>query len=129
MEAVRQALAHFGGDARPSAMRPWIKEQFGIDMSADHISTYKGDIRRKQAARAQSTASPSPAVAAARAAKPAATRRPAAKKSAAPRPQPQKATAPQGASGISLEDLQAVKDLVGRVGPDRLRALIDLFAR
>src|SRR5262245_6081133 len=113
MEAVRQALAHFGSDATPSAMRPWIKQQFGIDMSADHISTYKGDIKRKLAARDQAAttaaASPSPAVAAARAAKPAATKKPVAKKSAGPRPRPQKATVPQGASGgVSLEDLQAV---------------------
>ena len=31
MEAVRQALGHFGSDAKPSEMQPWIKSRFGID--------------------------------------------------------------------------------------------------
>src|SRR5207248_7579030 len=62
MEVVRQALSHFGSDAKPSAMRPWIKQQFGIDMSTDHISTYKGDIRRKQAGKAKAPAAKKHAV-------------------------------------------------------------------
>src|SRR2546429_2236661 len=49
MEAVRQALAHFGTDAKPLEMRPWIKQQFGIDLSTDRISNYKSDIRKKTA--------------------------------------------------------------------------------
>ena len=46
-EAVRRALAHFGNDAKPAQMRPWIKAELGIEMSTDHISTAKGDILRK----------------------------------------------------------------------------------
>ena len=72
MEAVRQALGHFGNDAKPLEMRPLIKQQFGIDMSTDHISTYKGDIRKKadkakapapaaKAAAASSSVTPQPA--------------------------------------------------------------------
>jgi hypothetical protein len=30
---------------------------------------------------------------------------------------------------IRLEDIQAVKELVGRVGPEPLRSLVDLLAR
>src|SRR5262245_6613015 len=77
MEAVRQALSAMGGDATPSQMQPFIKQKFGIDMSTDHISTYKGDIRRK--AKAAKKAAPK----AAAAAKPAATKS-AAKPKAAP---------------------------------------------
>jgi hypothetical protein len=141
MEAVRRALSHLGGDAKPSEMQPWIKQQFGIQMSTDHISTYKGDIRRKQTGRAKGPAptaggtsspgTPKPAVK-----KPAASK-PAPKKPAAPRPQAQQAAARsngpvKGAGagrGISLEDIQAVKGLVGRIGAGQLRSLIDLLAR
>jgi hypothetical protein len=46
-EAVRRALSHFGNDAKPSQMQPWIKAQFCIEMSDKHISTAKGEILRK----------------------------------------------------------------------------------
>src|SRR3954453_1814283 len=46
-EAVRRALGHFGNDAKPSAMQPWIKQEFGIDMSTNHISASKGEIQSK----------------------------------------------------------------------------------
>ena len=110
MEAVRQALAHFGSDATPSVMRPWIKQQFGIDMSTDHISTCKGEIRRQKAARKKQAATkPAPA-----------------------QPPAKAAPVPSGKSGggsISIADIQAVKDLVRRVGAGELRTLIDLFAK
>src|SRR5437868_1581597 len=48
LEAVRRALGHFGSDAKPSAMQPWIKQQFGIDMSTNHISASKGEIQSKR---------------------------------------------------------------------------------
>jgi hypothetical protein len=38
-EAVRRALAHFGKDGKPAQMQGWIKQQFNLDMSTDHIST------------------------------------------------------------------------------------------
>src|SRR5439155_11962574 len=64
-EAVRRALAELGSDAKPSAMQPWIKQQFGIDMSTNHISASKGEIQSKS--------------------KKAGKAKPAAKKSAAPK--------------------------------------------
>src|SRR5215470_18060960 len=108
MEAVRQALGHFGNDAKPLEMRPWIKQQFGINMSTDHISTYKGDIRRKAKA-------PTPAASAAK--------KPAGPKVAPKKPSVQHAAARSNASPkesnagqrISLEDIRAVKGLVRRV--------------
>jgi hypothetical protein len=191
MEAVRRALARFGNDAKPAQMQPWIESEFGIKMSTDHISTYKGDILRKAAAKGKSdgarAAAPKPAgpqQGAGRAngltkmeavrralqelgndARPAqlqplikqrfgldmtpehiTTRqgkllagagRKGKKKQAAPVPAaPAKATAGRqragngnAAGGVSLKDLAVVKDLVGRVGADSLRSLIDLLAR
>src|SRR5262245_6679734 len=103
-EAVRRTLQVMGKDAKPAQMQPYIKEHFGIDMTTAHITTAKGEILRGKAA-----------------AKKATPKQPAAK------PQPAKASPAQ--NGVSLQDLQAVKELVGRVGPDTLRSLIDLLAR
>ncbi|HYT88644.1 MAG TPA: hypothetical protein VEL76_08035 [Gemmataceae bacterium] len=125
MQAVRRALNEMGPDATPSQMQPYIKQKFGIDMSTDHISTYKGDIRRK--AKEAKKAAPK----AAAAAKPAAAK-PAAKGKAKAKAAPAAAAkAPPKAAGgsVSLHDIQTLKGLVGRVGAQQLRTLIDLFSR
>jgi hypothetical protein len=111
-EAVRRALAHFGREAKPAQMKGWIKEEFRIDMSTDHISTAKGEILRK-----------------AREGKKPAAREAGPKPSAPPQAKPTPAPATGGGSGrIPLEDILAVKDLVGRLGAGPLHALIDAFA-
>ena len=110
MEAVRQALAELGRDAKPLQLQAFVKERFGMDMTADHVSTYKGQILRK-------------ARKAGRAARAAADKSP---EQAAPTP-PVQTT--RRAAGISLEDIEAVKDLVGRVGADGLKKLVDVLAR
>jgi hypothetical protein len=115
MEAVRRALAHFGKGGKPAQMQGWIKQQFGIDMSTDHISTAKGESLRKKGGKAKKAAA----------------------KKAAPKPQVQPAAASTSlakssggkAGGIPLEDILAVKELVGRLGARPLHALIDAFAR
>src|SRR5579872_5675063 len=112
-EAVRRALAHFGKDGKPAEMQGWIKQQFNIEMTTDHISTAKGEILRKATAQ-----------------------KAAARKAAAPKPQVQPAaafTAPAkstaNASGIPLADILAVKALVVRLGAGPLHTLIDAFAK
>src|SRR5438067_233355 len=47
--AKKDALAELGHDAKPARLRGWIKENLDIEMTADHISTAKGEILRKQA--------------------------------------------------------------------------------
>jgi hypothetical protein len=118
-EAVRRALAHFGRDAKPAQMQGWIQQQFGIEMSTDHISTAKGEILRKAGAKKAAPPKAGP------------------KKAAAPKPQVQKAAASTSppkssggnASGIPLADILAVKALVRRVGAGPLHTLIDAFAK
>jgi hypothetical protein len=46
MEAVRRALAEMGKDAKPLQMKDYIKSHLGVEMSADHISTYKSSLLR-----------------------------------------------------------------------------------
>ena len=106
-EAVRRALQHFGNDAKPAQMKPWIKQELGIEMSTDHISTAKGNILKAQKGKP--------------AAKAASQMAPAKKEvstSAAPR-----------AAAIPLEDILYIKGLVGRVGSAPLHTLIDAFAK
>jgi hypothetical protein len=111
-EAVRRALAHFGKDGKPAQMQGWIKQQLGIDMSTDHISTAKGMILRKAGGKAKKSV-----------AKKAAPVQPAAASTSPPKPTGGKA------GGIPLEDILAVKELVGRLGARPLHTLIDAFAK
>src|SRR5947209_698225 len=53
MEAVRRALAQLGREAKPLQIKDYIKSEFGIEMGADHISTYKGDILKKAGRRSK----------------------------------------------------------------------------
>ena len=108
MEAVRQAIARLGWDAKPRQIQKHVKRRFGVEMTADHISTYKGDLAKK-AGRAKSRPAPVAASAARETA-------PATPKSAAQ-------------SGVSLADILAVRELVGRLGAATLHTLIDAFAR
>jgi hypothetical protein len=112
-EAVRRALAHFGNDAKPSQMQGWIKDQFKIDMGTDHISTAKGTIL-KAAGKKTPTGAKAPA--------PKTSAPPAATK-------PQPSVAGPKESGIPLNDILYVKELVGRFGPQQLHTLIDAFAK
>jgi hypothetical protein len=111
-------------------------------MTADHVSTCRGDILRQRAAKAKFAGAKS-------AAKPSAETSVAGKASGAkatstkPAPAaaqtkllPASASAhgvangsAKAESGISLTDILAVKDLVGRVGVSHLKTLIDAFAR
>jgi hypothetical protein len=124
-EAVRRALAELGNDAKPAVIRGFVKDRFGIEMGADHISTAKGEILRK--ARAQGTQQARPAVqpSVARQAEPVEAT-PAPPAQAAP-PAPAKGAGGQAA--IPLDDILVVKGLVVRLGAGPLRALVDAFAR
>lgn len=114
-EAVRRTLDDLGRDAKPTQMKAHIKEHYGMDMTADHVSTSKGIILKKEAARASR---PAAVPSAARTVEP------------APRP-PEKPTSRAGDGGLSIgfEDIEKVRDLLDRVGETGLRRLIDVMAR
>src|SRR5205823_5814646 len=84
LEAVRRALAELGDKAKRAEIKDFVKERFGIEMSADHISTSKGEVLRK----AEKAKKPAP--------------RPPAKKEEARRPQPQEAPPARAGGGIAL---------------------------
>jgi hypothetical protein len=106
-EAVRRALAELGRDAKPTVIKGWVKEKHGIEMGTDHISTAKGQILREGRGKRKAGAVTQPS---------------AAQNSAEPRQQGK-------GNGISLDDIEAVKGLVGRVRADNLKKLVDVLAR
>jgi hypothetical protein len=76
-------------------------------MTLDHISTYKGEIR-KEKGHTETAVTKHPAVA---------------------KPEPKKPTPAHKSDGISLNDIETVKGLVERVGANSLKKLIDVMAR
>jgi hypothetical protein len=111
-EAVRQALAELGNDAPMPAIQAYVKDHFGIEMPKNHYYACKTRILQ-MAAKKQ---------AAAKKAQPRALVQPAAaSSSSAPT---KKATASRP---ILMEDILLVKELVGRVGSDKLKSVIDLL--
>lgn len=115
MEAVRKALKELGKDAMPVKIQEFVKSKFGLDMTPAHVSNYKTTILR-----AKNENKTAPAKAA-----------PAKTESNAPKAAPVKATpAPAKATSgaaVSLQDIEAVKGLVGRVGQANLKSLIGML--
>jgi hypothetical protein len=110
-DAVRRALATLGKQASAKDIQTHVKDTFGFDMTIAHIYNAKSNLLAKaKKAKAKKAPTPEAAVAVA---------------SVKPAPAPVAAKKP----GISLEDIQAVKALVGRVGGEQLQKLIDLLAR
>jgi hypothetical protein len=56
MDAVRRALNDLGKQAMPRELHPYIKQNLGVDMSVDHISTYKSQILKKSKGKAKKAA-------------------------------------------------------------------------
>jgi hypothetical protein len=115
LDAVRQALAALGGDAKPLAIQAYLKDRLGMEVKTNLISVYKKDLARRAAA--QGTA-----------AKKGKAKEEAGDDRALVQPKPPAAGGGKEA-GIPLDDILYVKGLVGRFGPDQLHTLIDAFAR
>ena len=107
VDAVGHALAELGKDASRADIQRFVKGRYGYDMTPDHITNCKSDLRKRaakaKAARAQA------------AAKPAAVK--------------QAAADGRGATAIALDDILAVKSLVDRLGAGPLRTLINTFSK
>src|SRR5262245_23897671 len=60
MDAVGKALAELGNDAKPAAIQAYVKDRFGMEMSADHAKTAKNILLRRAAGKGGSAAKKSP---------------------------------------------------------------------
>lgn len=122
-DAVGKGLQTLGSSATPTQLQKHIREHYKIEMDLKHISTAKNKIMKAAGANKPASTKTTPS-------KPPAHQATATR--AAPRTAgPMKVTVPQGseASGISLKDIETVKDLVERVGATSLKRLIDVMAR
>jgi hypothetical protein len=117
LTGVRRALETLGKDAKPAEIQDFMKRRFNLDITRGLITKYKSSILANPSGRAKTTTK---------------TRPMAARSMAKTVSQPQARLVPMKANngrGIQLEDIQVVKSLVKRVGPEHLRSLIDLLAR
>jgi hypothetical protein len=104
-EAVRRALDDLGPDATPVAIQEHVRKQHGVEISTKVISVYKAKLLKEGRKG----------------------------RKGGPRPKVERTTreVSQRAGGhgeVSIRDLRAVKELSERVGPARLRELLDLLA-
>jgi hypothetical protein len=122
-DAVEKGLHTLGYSATPTQLQKHIREHYKIEMDLKHISTAKAKIMKAAAAKKPPSTKTTPT-------KPLAHQATAAR-TVPSTTGPKKLTARQGgeAGGISLKDIETVKDLVERVGATSLKKLIDVMAR
>jgi hypothetical protein len=122
-DAVEKGLKTLGYSATPTHLQKHIREHYKIEMDLKHISTAKAKIMK-------AVGTSKPASMKTLAIKPP-THQATAARTVPSTVGPKKVTAPQGreTGGISLKDIEAVKDLVERVGATSLKKLIDVMAR
>ncbi len=106
-DMVRAAMADLGGDAKPLAIQGFIKEKYGKEVSTTIISNYKSVMKKK--AGAGGTRGPG---------------RP--KKDGAAGPGRPKASAN---GSIQIQDLDAIRGLVERLGAESVRKLLDYVGK
>ena len=143
MEAVRQAMGKLGNAATRIELQMFVQENFGIEMNLDVVSSYKAFITskaKKTAAKPPATkpVAPKPEAANTPAAKPVAQQPATATKKRKKKKRRKNASKPIATitpassgkvTGIALNDIQTVKELVKRVGMNTLKGLIDVLSK
>ena len=105
MEAVRRAVDTLGKKAKPQEILSFIKSNFQVKMEPTLISNYKSSLYRKGAGRSRVIRKPA--------------------RAAAPSAAPSEA-AP---SGFSIDEIQQVKQVVEKIGADKVQQLAKVLAR
>ena len=99
-EAIRRALAKLGKKAMPAEIQDFIKTNFGVEMPTKVISVYKSKFKKKGRP----------------------GRKPKALQATA-----ETASKPAAQDGVTFKDLRTVKDITNRLGPARMRELVELM--
>jgi hypothetical protein len=105
MEAVRRAMDSLGYDAQPLEIQKFVKDNFGQEMTANMVSSYKSSLRRKAGLKGRRRKRGRPA-------------------------KTEAVAAPAAAvfhDGVQWKDIRAVRDIAGRIGVKGLRELVELL--
>jgi hypothetical protein len=103
-EAVRRALAELGKRATPTEIQDFVYSRFGVEMTAKVISVYKSKLGGKSSR---------------------GNRR---RKSAGETTVGETALKAAAFDGVRFKDLRTIKDIRDRLGPARMRELVELMA-
>lgn len=126
MDAVRAALTRLGGEAKLPQIQGFVRDQFGLELKLDLIKNYKSSVLKEwREGKGPGGKAPALGSAAKQTTGPKAT--PPAKQGAAAKPAAE--ARGNGQSGISLSDIQAIKELTQRYGVENLHRLLDLLGR
>lgn len=104
-EAIRRALASLGNKAMPAEIQDFIKTNFGVEMTTPLISVYKSKLTKKKGKKGKPGRKPKVVGATAEAALNSAAH-----------------------AGVTFKDLRTVKEISDRLGPARMRVLLELMA-
>jgi hypothetical protein len=106
-EAVKRAMRRLGPNAMPLEIADWVWKKYGMEMDKSHVSTVKSTIlKRMREDEGDEPAAPS-----------------------FPEPVYEEEVMTAGdTETLSIAELLAVKELVRRIGPERLRELADLLS-
>ena len=98
-EAIRRALAKLGNKAMPAEIQGFIKTNFGIEMTTKVISVYKSKLKGKPGRKPKEAGAVGEA-------------------------------APKlvAHGGVTFKDMRLVKEISDRLGPARMRELVELVA-
>ena len=106
MEMVRTAVEELGANPKPAAIQEYIKAKYDKEISKIIISNYKSTMKKKKGSGKRRGRPPGSGAAKVEAA----------------------SVSSAGGKGIRLEDLSAVRGLVGRLGAVQVRQLVDVLA-
>jgi hypothetical protein len=100
-EAVQRALSALGNDATPLQIKDFIKSHFRMNLETSLISNYKHSMLKKGAG----------------------------KSSVGRKPQSQAAAQAGSSGGITVADIKAVKEVVDRLGADKVLDLAQVLSK
>jgi hypothetical protein len=100
MEGMRRAVDSLGYDRTPTEYQDFLKSEFNIDMDRSMISNYKSGL--KTASRSAKIRKPG---------------------------RPAVADVTPASDGITLDDIRAVKQVVEKVGADKVRKLAEVLGK
>jgi hypothetical protein len=101
MEAIRRAVAKLGNKSMPTEIQGFIKTNFGVEMTAKVISVYKSRLVKKKGKPGRKPKEAGGVI----------------------QPTPQRTMH----EAVSFKDMRTMREIRNRLGPARMRELVELM--